>query len=170
MFGLVQFMGSDIYNGLEGQRKSSMVEDIESTINRLFIFCTRHIYNSGWKLKTPTPYYVIVQKLENMADHFSFISNQYSQNKTAKASQQTLKFVSNCLEYIKSFENYYYNFTVEGVGALLDKKEALVSTGSKLYKSIPRNDMIIIGEMIDIVVLAWDGISATFDIKTTEQT
>lgn len=171
MFNLVSLMGSEIHEGFSTGKPSKLyhINDLEETLNKLYMFCSRYIITTGWKMfKNPSLYFVLVQKLENIGDNFSFLSNHYSEFKTLKINGGTVNLLEDFLKYLNDMQNYYYNFSFSRLRELLDRKDELTKKVTKLYKSVSRAELLLISKLLDTIILTYDAFSTIFDIKVTE--
>jgi len=171
LFNLVGSMGIYLYESYKKGKLNTFdhIYKLELTVNKLYIFCSRYTNSSGWKqFKTPTLYYILVQKLESIADAFESISQHYTETKRMKMTEQTMKLLEHVIQYFHDMQEHYYNFSIEKFPELFASKTELTKKSSRLYKTVSREELLLISKLMDAIILVWDAISNIFDIKAAE--
>ena len=172
LFFLVSSMGSEICQNFENKKTNdiSHILEMETTVNKLYIFCQRYIYSTGWKFfKNPILYYNLVARLENMADYFCLIAKYYSKSKSVKISKSSFRFSKDVLDYLDSMQKYYYNFSLDSFKETFYTYYKLLDRGTKLYRSTYREELLLVGRLLEIIALVRDASGSISDIKILEK-
>lgn len=154
MFRLTLFMSDTMFNMFKSGKFKNLsdIARLEATQNKLYSFCQRCI-NSAGKTKFPNPTfnYLLVQRIEDIGDDLKFIAEHYMTKKEFRPSKETLIFFEDVNNYIKEIYDLYYNYDTNKLPSTSQNHLKLSETGNKLYKVAPREEILLIGKLIDIV-------------------
>jgi len=168
---LTIFFVNKVYQNLvdcdfEALKKTLM---IERTQDKLQLFCQRSlsIYKESLT-NLHTFYYLLTQRIEDVADYYKEICEYYSEKKGGKISGKTLDFMKNVNDLLKDSLDFYYNFKLERNIYLYDTRMRLEEEGRKLFLSQPREEIFALYALQKIVVATYEIASPVFAIRFSE--
>jgi len=142
---------------------------LENTQNKYYMFCSRAINKSGDKLlKKPNLMYLLIQRLEDIADDYKYICRYVSEikeKKDFKLSKGIMELFKETNGYLRDLYNLYYNFDIEKGIKIINHKKKLYQEALELLENVPKKEIRIVHILGTLIVKIYESSSPIFGIN-----
>jgi phosphate uptake regulator len=109
IFLILDSMAEELCSALEKKQDMQPITEIDASVNKFVNFCLRILNKRGYKeLNKTSQIYGIVSMLEEIGDLYKKIAKEFQKNK--KISKEQLSRLKEIREFLKMFENLFFNF------------------------------------------------------------
>ena len=141
------------------------ISELESIQNKYYMFCCRVINTSNGMFKMPTLNYLLVQRLEDIADDYKYICRYILENEKIKITKETLEYYNEINKVLRNLYDLYYDFNIEQGKAIIEHKKNLIEKGLELIEKVPKKEIRIIHCLNNALVKIYEASSPIYGMN-----
>ncbi|MDP2907926.1 MAG: AbrB/MazE/SpoVT family DNA-binding domain-containing protein [Nanoarchaeota archaeon] len=151
-------LGEETLKCIKEKKFSELLELVhyEQTNNQLTNFCERLINKGAYKNHKHTCFmYVINWNLEKICDNYKYIC-KYLEKTPVKLNEVVLKFFEETNAYFKAYYSLFYNFDLQKLTELSEKKKILINKAMEMNKTKNYKEIVVIHHLMNIIAQTSD--------------
>lgn len=170
LFLVTKSLAEESYNAIKEKKYSELdgISELESIQNRYYMFCCRAINLQGESMfETPTLVYLMVQRLEDIADDYKYICRYVLEleHKNLAISKETLAYYERVNQVLSHLHEFHYNFNIETGNKVIEHKKELIKQGLELLEKVPKKEIRIIHCLNNALVKIYDASSPIYGMN-----
>lgn len=166
-FHITNSLAEQVYESIKSNNYSNLTNiiELESIQNRLYMFLCRLINTNEQRINRATLHYLLVQRLEDIADDYKYICRYISELKGIKVSNKTTQFIAEVNKMLKQIDKIYYSFSIESGKEIIDSKKINIKKGLKLLEEVPKKEIRLIHILNNIIVKIYECSSPIYGLR-----
>jgi phosphate uptake regulator len=169
LFYVTKILAEQSYKAIEEKEYEKLegVAELEVIQNKYYMFLCRVINQKGkYLFEHPTLRYLLVQRLEDLADDYKYICRFVSERKKPSFSKVALKYYREVNELMYQLNNFYFEPSNEIGKVIIEGKKQLTRKGLDLLEKVDRKEVRLIFLLTNIVVKIYESASPIFGIHS----
>jgi len=139
---------------------------LEEGNNRFTTYCRRALSKKGYSKPEKLQFvYLLVDRLEKIADEYKFLFDHLMKNKGKKISPAVLKEYENTNKLMRMFYEYFYSGHREDVHKMSKIRKDVISKCQALHEKANSFECMVIHYIITICQFLFDNIEIMISIK-----
>jgi phosphate uptake regulator len=165
-FLITKTLSEECLNAIRQKRYDDLmgISELELAQNRLYMFLSRCVNKVPGLVKRPTLMYLMIQRLEDIADDYKYLC-QYVAQARVILSVGTIKQLARINSMLDMLYRLYYSFDLSLAQDIINCKKDLTATGLTMLEKAPRKEIRFIHIMNNLVVKIFEAESPIFGMR-----
>ncbi|MBI4918410.1 AbrB/MazE/SpoVT family DNA-binding domain-containing protein [archaeon] len=139
---------------------------LEESNNRFTAICIRSLSKLGFKKPERMHFmYLIVEKLEQLADQYKYLFDFLMQNKNLKVSKQIIDLYETLGKMLRLYHELFYKFDKEKAKTIDKIRTDIIQTSNKNYKNFSKEELMIIHYIMSICQMIFEMVEPTVALE-----
>ncbi len=169
LFLLTKSIANESYDAIKNKRYGELknIASLEYAQNKFYMYCCRVVNMQKNLFETPTVMFLLLQRLEDLADDYKYICRYMDEikEKNITVSKSTMNLYKEVNKMVDDLYNFYYTFDLVLGERIANNKTKWNNKGLELIEKVPKQEIRIIHILCNIAFKIYESGSPIYGLN-----